>query len=119
VTNKEKIVATILKARNSKYQPLFEPGDVILNKRDKIVRKVKDYVYGYDTTGQKLDHATHYLMTDIVNPLKNPRNMKYEVTKEIKAIDCYYQKLDPQSAQILYGISPEMTTKSTIKRSPL
>ena len=94
---KEYIVNRIKAAQNATYKASFKPGDIILNKRDKIVRKVRQVVP--DTLG----NDCMYILTDVANPLKNPRYKNREVQKQCKALDTYYEKIPEESARILYG----------------
>jgi len=82
------------------YTPKFKPGDIILNKKFIIVRKVIKVIEKRDAYNQEAE----YVLKDIHNPLKTKQSVKaYEVFKVCAKIDDYYDKINEQSAKILYG----------------
>lgn len=77
------------------YTPKFKVGDIVLNKKYIIVRKVIHiHVNG---------KISQYEFKDIHNPLKQSVG-KWPVFKECIKIDSYYDKIDERAATVLYGV---------------
>lgn len=101
---KELILKRIAENRANKiYDPEFKAGDIILNTKYKIVRKVLE-VKVYDINEQRVPD---YIMKNISNELTSKRNLAYKVTRECMRIDAFYEKIDVKTAQILYGALDE------------
>lgn len=94
-------------------KPKFEKGDIIVNRfKDKnIVSKVVhvQVFEGLDPFGEAYNRTDaeligNYTLIDLVNEHKKNVRQKYSRTTFIAKIDAYYQKVRPETAQILYGI---------------
>lgn len=82
------------------YTPKFKPGDIILNKKYIIVRRV----VSIRPKSVSLSNQVEYVLKDIHNPLKDKNSIKqFNVYKVCLKIDDYYDKISEQSAKILYG----------------
>lgn len=89
---------------SKKYEPKFKVGDIILNKKYKIARKIVK-ICSLDTNVK--GDLTQYEMIDIHNPLSNVKNYKYSKYKYCVAIDNYYDKVDERTVKILFGVNNE------------
>lgn len=99
---KDFVVGRIKQLKEKAYTPRFKAGDVIINERDKIIRRIREVkVWPEDKTG----FQTEYIMSDIENPLADPRHKTYPRTKKARNIDIFYKLVDPKTADILYGKS--------------
>lgn len=106
----------IQKNNNTKYKPKFSVGDIILNKKFKVIRKViaiidnsEHFSVNIDTgiTTIKDANIIVYKLLDISNPFKETDKFKYEITKLALKIDDYYDKIDEKTAKILFGVNNE------------
>jgi hypothetical protein len=81
------------------YTPKFKVGDIILNKKYIIVRKVVNII---GLEGNSMD--AQYILKDIHNPLRDSKVIKkFEVFKVCAKIDDYYDVMPEKTARILYG----------------
>ena len=86
------------------YTPKFKVGDIILNKKYIIVRKVVDII-GMEKVLEYTSNA-QYVLRDIHNPLKERGALSsghFKVYKQCVKIDDYYDKIDERAAKVLYG----------------
>jgi hypothetical protein len=84
------------------YTPKFKVGDIILNKKYIIVRKVVDII-GMEKVLEYTSNA-QYVLRDIHNPLKERTAVEqFKVYKQCVKIDDYYDKIDERAAKVLYG----------------
>lgn len=83
------------------YRPKFKVGDYILNKKYRIVRKVKEIVpkLDLDETGR----SAEYKLVNVKNDLTANQNFKYDVFKMCVKIDDYYDAIEEKTAMVLYG----------------
>lgn len=81
------------------YTPKFKVGDIILNKKFIIVRRVID-VISVDSKNSN----SQYMLRDLHNPLLQTSKVgQREVYKECVRIDDYYDRIDERVAKVLYG----------------
>lgn len=96
--------------KNKPYKPKFNIGDIILNKKFKVVRKViqihNEALVDMESLGE-LNNAQYKLM-DLANPHRELKNIQTNpVWKYCIKIDSYYEKIDERTAKILYGVKHE------------
>jgi hypothetical protein len=99
---KELFKHKIAEVKTKGYTPKFKVGDIILNKKYIIVRKVIDII----GTEKVMDMQTiaQYVLKDIHNPLKERVALeRFKVYKQCIKIDDYYDKIDERAARVLYG----------------
>lgn len=102
----------IKEANYGDYTPKFKVGDIILNKKFKVISKIldiSDYTKLLKEEDQKYKKAEYiiYLLQDLSNPMSSVRNKKRKKTANM--IDSYYEKVDERSATILYGTNNSKT----------
>jgi hypothetical protein len=95
--------AKLAQAQSKEYIPKFKAGDIILNKKFKIVREVKEVQEIYKHKEHHIKCRFQYALIDLSNPLRKPSNLKFTIYKDPLAIDDYYDKIDDRTATILYG----------------
>lgn len=83
------------------YKPKFKVGDYILNKKFKIVLRVREINLNLELneTGKN----AQYKLINIKNDLTANQNFKYDVFKDCIKIDDYYDVIEEQTALVLYG----------------
>lgn len=95
------IVNKINQLKNKAYKPKFKVGDVIYNKKFKIIRKVLEIQTRSELC--EMGKQAQYKLEDYKNELKRPHNFKYPTYKTCIAIDDYYEVIDERMVQVLYG----------------
>ena len=99
------------------YTPKFKVGDIIFNKKYKVVSKVikiedTSKLHGYLDFDEKVKKDIHsqyviYTLIDIGNPsIKNQANVgRAEKYKSAGKIDMFYEKIDERAARVLFGVT--------------
>lgn len=112
---KEFFVKKIDSLYYGEYTPKFKAGDIIFNKKYKVVSKVIKVedtarLHDYLDFSERVTKETHsnymiYTLIDIGNPsIKNQANVgKAEKYKSAGKIDMFYEKIDERTARILFG----------------
>lgn len=108
MTSKDFIVNRIKQLSNKEYTPKFKVGDTIFNAKYKIASVITELVLGpTPSTFMKTFKADKdiwwYVTKDIYNPSKAKHNMKYNNSKAAYRVDMYYEKVNPNSIEILFG----------------
>lgn len=97
---KQLIIDRIRKPR--KYTPKFVVGDIILNKKFKVVRRIEEIVL---SLGDETGEFTQYRVIDLSNPYKDKKNLNYPRSfKYCTRIDDFYDKIPEHTAKVLYGV---------------
>ena len=87
------------------YTPKFKVGDIILNKKYIIVRKVIGMLAAHGHVNGSGISNDQYILKDIHNPLKERTALEhFKVYKQCVKIDDYYDKIDERAAKVLYGL---------------
>lgn len=89
------------KVSSNVYKPKFKVGDYILNKKYRIVRKVKEVVPKLEIDGT--GRSAEYKLVNVKNDLTANQNFKYDVFKMCVKIDDYYDAIEEKTALVLYG----------------
>lgn len=101
MTNKEYIVNRIRQLTNKEYIPKFKVGDTIMNPQYKIASIILNLELQESPNHPK--PIWWYITRDVYNPGKSKHNLKYQNSKAAYKVDMYYEKVNPNAIEVLFG----------------